>query len=79
VLPRYFRVIASAAKQSILSLCCDMDCFAALAMTRIARSALDALQRDARQELCNFATPKPAEPASREGVIWVSSIMFAVI
>jgi hypothetical protein len=32
-------VIASAAKQSILSLCRDMDCFAALAMTGMARIA----------------------------------------
>jgi hypothetical protein len=30
---RYFHVIASAAKQSILSLRREMDCFAALAMT----------------------------------------------
>ena len=34
-------VIASAAKQSSLSLCRVVDCFAALAMTRIGRDALD--------------------------------------
>ena len=34
-------VIASAAKQSSLSLCREVDCFAALAMTRIGRGALD--------------------------------------
>ena len=34
-------VIASAAKQSSLSLCREVDCFAALAMTRIGRGPLD--------------------------------------
>ena len=34
VVLRYFTVIASEAKQSILSICREMDCFASLAMTR---------------------------------------------
>ena len=34
-------VIASAAKQSILSLCREVDCFASLAMTRIGRGVPD--------------------------------------
>jgi len=37
----YIRVIASAAKQSILSLCREVDCFASLAMTWMGRGALD--------------------------------------
>jgi hypothetical protein len=32
----YLAVIASEAKQSSLSLCCAMDCFASLAMTNLA-------------------------------------------
>jgi len=35
--------------------------------------------RTTRQQLCNFAAPKPPEPPSREGVIFGSGIMFAAI
>jgi len=37
---RYFNVIASEAKQSILSLCREVDCFALLAMTGMGRGAI---------------------------------------
>jgi hypothetical protein len=39
----YSAVIASEAKQSILSLCRDMDCFASLAMTWIDRRPYSAV------------------------------------
>jgi hypothetical protein len=38
---RYPPVIASEAKQSILSLCREVDCFASLATTRISRGVPD--------------------------------------
>jgi hypothetical protein len=46
----YINVIASEAKQSILSLCCAMDCFASLAMTVLtARAGARSMTGSAKQ------------------------------
>ena len=52
-----------------------------LAMTRMGRGALSGTRMHAGydEQLCNFATPMPAEPHPPEGVIFVSGIMFAAI
>jgi hypothetical protein len=59
----YINVIASAAKQSILSFCCAMDCFAALAMTviqlNLAQSCLFAVLKKSRTCAGGGAPPLP--------------------